>query len=179
MLWKIEYLMVRNNFLVSNSGVRLLLRKLRCHLHHHQKLNFPGSNHSTTAVKKHNLITPGGCLTLTSGTAALKPGKGASVGGALNGGVIVLTEGLASDLAESRVRVNVVVPGLEKSELWDKLGKTEEEQKQIFEKADLPVGFVATPDGIAEACLYLAKAKYATGTSVEIGEYLLSILKGF
>jgi NAD(P)-dependent dehydrogenase (short-subunit alcohol dehydrogenase family) len=126
--------MVRNNFLVSNSGVRLLLRKLRCHLHHHQKLNFPGSNHSTTAVKKHSLITPGGCLTLTSGTAALKPGKGASVGGALNGGVIVLTEGLASDLAESRVRVNVVVPGLEKSELWDKLGKTEEEQKQIFEK---------------------------------------------
>jgi NAD(P)-dependent dehydrogenase (short-subunit alcohol dehydrogenase family) len=124
-------------------------------------------------VKKHNLITPGGSLTLTSGTAALKPGKGASVGGALNGGVIVLTKGLASDLAENRVRVNVVVPGLVKSELWEKLGKTVEEQKQIFEKTDLPVGFVASPDDIAEAYLYLAKAEYATGTSVEIGKFFM------
>ncbi|EPE31322.1 NAD(P)-binding Rossmann-fold containing protein [Glarea lozoyensis ATCC 20868] len=121
------------------------------------------------AVKKHNLIKPGGSLTLTSGTAALKPGKGAATGGALNAGVIVLTKGLASDLAENRVRVNVVVPGLVKSELWGKLGKTEEEQQKIFEASDLPVGFVATPDDIAEAYLYLAKADYATGTSVEIG----------
>jgi NAD(P)-dependent dehydrogenase (short-subunit alcohol dehydrogenase family) len=122
------------------------------------------------AVKKHNLINRGGSLTLTSGTAALKPGKGAATGGALNAGVIVLTKGLASDLAENRVRVNVVVPGLVKSELWGKLGKTEEEQRKIFEGSDLPVGFVATPDDIAEAYLYLAKADYATGTSVEIGE---------
>lgn len=122
------------------------------------------------AVKKHNLIKAGGSLTLTSGTAALKPGKGASTGGALNGGVISLTKGLAGDLAESKVRVNVVIPGLVKTELWDKLGKSKEEQKELFENTKLPVGFVATPDDIAEAYLYLAKADYATGTSVEIGE---------
>lgn len=109
-------------------------------------------------------------MILTSGTAALKPGKGASTGGALNAGVITLTQGLASDLAEDKVRVNVVVPGLVKTELWGKLGKTEEEQKGIFENTKLPVGFVATPEDIAEAYLYLAKADYATGTSVEIGE---------
>ncbi|KAH8659358.1 hypothetical protein BGZ60DRAFT_415105 [Tricladium varicosporioides] len=120
------------------------------------------------AVKKHNLINSGGSLTLTSGTAALKPGKGASTGGALNGGVVVLSKGLASDLAENRVRVNVVLPGLVKTELWGKLGQSEEKQKETFEKVNLPVGFVATPDDIAEAYLYLAKADYATGTEVEI-----------
>ncbi|TVY38072.1 Short-chain dehydrogenase/reductase [Lachnellula occidentalis] len=120
------------------------------------------------AVKKYDIINPGGSLTLTSGTAALKPGKGASTGGALNGGVISLTKGLAGDLAEKKIRVNVVTPGLVKSELWTKMGQTEQEQQETFKKTSLPVGFVATPDDIAEAYLYLAKADYATGTSVEI-----------
>ncbi|TVY14722.1 Short-chain dehydrogenase/reductase ATR9 [Lachnellula arida] len=124
------------------------------------------------AVKKYDIINPGGSLTLTSGTAALKPGKGASTGGALNGGVISLTKGLAGDLAEKKIRVNVVTPGLVKSELWAKMGKTEQEQQETFERTSLPVGFVATPDDIAEAYLYLAKADYATGTSIEIGEWL-------
>jgi len=120
------------------------------------------------AVKKYNLINPGGSLTLTSGMAALKPGKGASTGGGLNGGVISLTTGLACDLAEKKIRVNVVVPGLVRTELWDKLGKSKMEQDELFNNANLPVGFVATPDDIAEAYLYLAKADYATGTSVQI-----------
>ncbi len=127
-----------------------------------------GRGLTSAAVKKYDIIKPGGSLTLTSGTAALKPGTGASTGGGLNGGVLSLTKGLAGDLADKRIRVNVVTPGLVKTELWGKLGKTEEEQKAQFEKANLPVGFVATPDDIAEAYLYLVKADYATGTSVEI-----------
>lgn len=123
-----------------------------------------------TAVAKYDLIKPGGSLTLTSGGAAYKPGKGAAAGGALNGGLISLTKGLAGDLAEKKVRVNIVVPGLVKTELWTKLGRTEEQQKTQFENTKLPVGFVATPEDIAEAYLYLVKADYATGTVVDIGE---------
>jgi len=36
------------------------------------------------AVKKYDIIKPGGSLALTSGGAALKHGKGASMGGGLN-----------------------------------------------------------------------------------------------
>ena len=82
--------------------------------------------------------------------------------------MISLTKGLAGDLSKKRIRVNVVVPGLVKTELWGKLGKTEEQQKEQFENTKLPVGFVAVPDDIAEAYLYLVKADYATGTSIEI-----------
>lgn len=88
----------------------------------------------------------------------------------MNAGVIALTKGLAADLAENKVRVNVVVPGLVKTELWGKLGQSEEKQQETF-KTELPVGFVATPDDISEAYLYLAKADYATGTSIEIGKF--------
>ena len=105
---------------------------------------------------------------MTSGGAALKPGKGASTGAGLNGGVLSLTKGLAGDLADKKIRVNVVTPGLVMTELWDKMGQSKEEQKEQFAKANLPVGFVADADGIAEAYLYLVKADYATGTNVII-----------
>jgi len=90
----------------------------------------------------------------------------------LNGGVLSLTVGLASDLAEKKIRVNCVVPGLVKTELWDKQGKTGEEQKEQFEAAAkaLPVGFVATAEDVAEAYLYCVRADYATGTCVQIGK---------
>lgn len=129
------------------------------------------------AVAKFDIIRKGGSLTLTSGTAGIKPGKGAAGGSALNGGLLSLTKALAGDLAEKKIRVNTVVPGLVKTELWDKQGKTAEEQKELFDKASqtLPVGFVATPEHIAEAYLYTIRADYATGTLVEIGKCTASV----
>jgi NAD(P)-dependent dehydrogenase (short-subunit alcohol dehydrogenase family) len=122
------------------------------------------------AVAKHEIIKPGGSLTLTSGGAAIRPGKGASIGGALNAGLLTLTKGLAGELAEKRIRVNTVIPGLVKTELWDKLGHSKEKQEQIFrERSDtIPVGFVGEPDDIAEAYLYLVRANYANGSLVVI-----------
>ncbi|KAL3426795.1 short chain dehydrogenase/reductase family [Phlyctema vagabunda] len=122
------------------------------------------------AVQKYDIIGPGGSLTLTSGIAAHKPGKGASVGGALNGGVLSLTLGLANDLAEKKIRVNTVVPGLVKTELWDKLGRSPEQQQEDFASASkkLPVGFVATPRDIAEAYVFCVRADFATGTLLTI-----------
>ena len=121
-----------------------------------------------SAIAKHDIINPGGSLTLTSGGAALRPGKGAAVGAALNGGLFPLTTGLAGDLAAKKIRVNVVTPGMVQTELWGKMGRTEEQQKEQFAKTTLPVGFVATPEDIAEAYLYLVKADYATGSNVVI-----------
>lgn len=109
-------------------------------------------------------------MTLTSGTAGIKPGKEASVGGALNGGVLSLTKGLASELAEKKIRVNTVVPGLVKTELWDKIWDESKKEELFNSGKNLPVGFVATPDDIAEAYIYLIRANYATGTLVTIGE---------
>ena len=66
------------------------------------------------------------------------------------------------------------MPGLVQTELWDKLGHSEEKKKELYEAGakKLPVGFVATPDDVAEAYLYLVRADYANGTVVVIGEFL-------
>ena len=131
------------------------------------------------SVIKYDIINPGGSLTLTSGTAAIKPGTDAAIGGGLNGGVLSMTKGLANDLKSKKIRVNCVVPGLVQTELWAKMGRSEEETVEQVEKMakTLPVGFVATPEHIAEAYLYVVRADYATGTFVEIGEYRITIIK--
>jgi NAD(P)-dependent dehydrogenase (short-subunit alcohol dehydrogenase family) len=86
--------------------------------------------------------------------AAIKPGPNASISGALNGAVLSLTTGLATDLAAKKIRVNTVVPALVQTELWDKQGKNKEQQEKEFKEAAerLPVGFVATPGDIAVFC---------------------------
>ncbi|KAK1752936.1 hypothetical protein QBC47DRAFT_326689 [Echria macrotheca] len=133
-------------------------------------VKFWGSFVVAKALAKHDIVKPGGSLTLTSGTAALRPKKGTAVGSALNAGVIAATAGLAHELTDKKIRVNTVVPGLVKTELWDKLGISgDKKQKMIDEGAKaLPVGFVAGPEEVAEAYLYLVRADYANGTTVVI-----------
>jgi len=133
-------------------------------------VKFWGSAMTGKVVSKYDIIKPGGSLTLTSGTGAMKPGTTASVGGALNAGLFTMTTGLANELKEKKIRVNCVVPGMVITELWDKMGSSKEQQKSMFEKSatNLPVGFVATPEDIAEAYLYAIRADYANGTLITI-----------
>ena len=48
-----------------------------------------------------------------------------------------------------------VVPGAVITELWDKMGQSQEQQKANFEKAaeKLSVGFVATPEDVSLPCV--------------------------
>ncbi|KAK4450181.1 hypothetical protein QBC34DRAFT_324243 [Podospora aff. communis PSN243] len=133
-------------------------------------VKFWGSFVVGKALARHDIVKPGGSLTLTSGAAALRPKKGAAIGSALNAGVIASAAALADELSGKRVRVNTVVPGLVRTELWDKLGHSKEKQDEIFESGakKLPVGFVATPEDVAEAYLYLVRADYSNGATIVI-----------
>ncbi|KAK4224527.1 oxidoreductase [Podospora fimiseda] len=133
-------------------------------------VKFWGSILVAKLIAKHDIILPGGSLTLTSGAAALRPKAGAAIGGALNGGLITITAALADELRGKRVRVNTVVPGLVRTPLLGKLGHDEEKQKEIYEEAErtLSVGFVAGPEEVAEAYLYAVRAGYANGSVVVI-----------
>lgn len=135
-------------------------------------VKFWGSVVVAKALAKHDIVSPGGSLTLTSGVAGVRGSTDASVGGAMNGGVISLTKGLAMDLAAKRIRVNTVVPGVCQTELWDKQGHSKQAQEEVLAKfaAELSVGFVGSPEGVAETYLFFIRANYANGTTVIIGE---------
>jgi NAD(P)-dependent dehydrogenase (short-subunit alcohol dehydrogenase family) len=89
--------------------------------------------------------------------------------------VISLTASLADELTAKRIRVNTVVPGFVKTELWDKQGHSKERQDEIFEARakELSVGFVASPEDIAESYLYLIRADFANASVVVIGKCFL------
>lgn len=105
-------------------------------------------------------------MVLTTGIAGQRPMPGTSVAAALCGAMESLTRALALELAP--IRVNVVSPGVVRTELWRDL--SEKDRKGLFESssASLPVGRVGEPDDIAEAYLYLMRSGYSTGSVVVV-----------
>jgi NAD(P)-dependent dehydrogenase (short-subunit alcohol dehydrogenase family) len=77
-----------------------------------------------------------------------------------------LTRALALELAP--LRVNVVAPGVVRTELWRELG--DEHRDGLFESVagSLPVGRIGEPEDIAEAYLYLMRGGYSTGSTVVV-----------
>ncbi|MET9408513.1 SDR family oxidoreductase [Streptomyces sp. NPDC002935] len=111
-------------------------------------------------------IREGGSVVLTTGTAGRRPMPGTSVAASLCGAMESLTRALALELAP--VRVNVVSPGVVRTELWRDL--PEEDRDGLFTSAaaSLPVGRVGEPEDIAEAYLYLMRGGYSTGSVVVV-----------
>ncbi|TXS48716.1 SDR family oxidoreductase [Streptomyces sp. uw30] len=120
-----------------------------------------------TAVKHGaGSIRPGGSVVLTTGTAARRPMPGTSVAASLCGAMESLTRALALELAP--VRVNVVSPGVVRTELWRELPEAEREGLYTSSAASLPVGRVGAPEDVAEAYLYLMRGGYSTGSVVVV-----------
>lgn len=108
--------------------------------------------------------SPRSSLTLTTGTQSRRPVPSFSVIAGNSAGVEGLARGFAVALAP--VRVNSVMPGAVKTELF---GAVPEDQLpgmlEIF-KRDSLLGTVGTPEELAEAYVYLMKDSFATGTTV-------------
>lgn len=120
-----------------------------------------------TAVKHGApMIRAGGSVVLTTGTAGRRPMPGTTVAASLCGAMESLTRALALELAP--LRVNVVSPGVVRTELWRDLPT--EDRDGLFASAagSLPVGRPGEPEDIAEAYLYLMRGGYTTGSVVVV-----------
>jgi len=117
-------------------------------------------------------INKGGSITLTSGCASLRPGKGWSVIASVCAAMEGFTRALAIELAP--VRVNLVMPGVVRTDLWEGMENAEREGMYNHLSDQLPVKYVAGPEDIAQSYLYLMLQKYSTGqTVVADGGYVL------
>ncbi|OBC17139.1 short-chain dehydrogenase [Mycobacterium sp. 852013-50091_SCH5140682] len=110
-------------------------------------------------------ITPGGSITLTSGTAAERPGLGVlptAVCGAMN----AMTRALALELAP--LRVNTVAPGPIRTPLWDTLSETD--RQAIYDQfaSQLPVGRIGEAGDTARAYVYLMEQEFGTGVVLTV-----------
>ncbi|MFJ5641770.1 SDR family oxidoreductase [Streptomyces sp. NPDC093223] len=111
-------------------------------------------------------IRAGGSVVLTTGTAGQRPLPGSSVASALCGAMESLTRALAVELAP--VRVNVVSPGVVRTDLWRTLPEATREELYRSSAESLPVGRMGEPADVAEAYLYLMRGGYSTGSVVVV-----------
>jgi NAD(P)-dependent dehydrogenase (short-subunit alcohol dehydrogenase family) len=111
-------------------------------------------------------IKAGGSINLTSGIAGARPGKGWALAASICGSMEGLVRAAAVELAP--IRVNSVVPGVVKTNLWNSLSETDRENLYKTVGDSLPLGRVGEAEDIAQAFLYLMKQTFGTGVNMVI-----------
>jgi NAD(P)-dependent dehydrogenase (short-subunit alcohol dehydrogenase family) len=111
-------------------------------------------------------LREGGSITLTSGVSAERPGKGWSLGASICSAMEGFTRAMAVELAP--IRVNIVSPGIVKTDLWSGMSAEDREGMYVAAGNTLPVKMVAGPEEIALTYLYLMNQPYATGQTVVV-----------
>jgi NAD(P)-dependent dehydrogenase (short-subunit alcohol dehydrogenase family) len=123
----------------------------------------------------------GGVIVNIGSTVALRPSKDVSAYVAAKAGLVGLTRSLALEWAP-RVRVNLVSPGLLRTELVEETYGTD----PAAVERTVPMGRFATTEDVAAACLLLASpaASYVTGAELVVdggGEepaWLAAVVRG-
>lgn len=111
-------------------------------------------------------VNDGGSLTFVSGFLSNRPSPASVLQGAINAALDALVRGLA--LERAPVRVNSVSPGLIDTPLWG--GMAAADREGLFERtaAKLPARRVGQAEDIAEAILFVATNRFATGSTVTV-----------
>ena len=120
----------------------------------------------------------GGCIINIASVSTLRPSPGTAAYGAAKAGLVNLGASLAVEWAP-RVRVNAVVVGLTQTEQAHLHYGDEDGIAAVG--ATIPLGRMALPSDIGDACLFLASplASYVSGTSFAVhggGEKPLSLI---
>jgi NAD(P)-dependent dehydrogenase (short-subunit alcohol dehydrogenase family) len=111
--------------------------------------------------------TGGGVVVNVASVSGLRPSPGTAAYGAAKAGLIHLTQTLAVEWAP-KVRVNAVTPGLVRTEQSHLHYGDEAGIAAVA--ATVPLGSLAEPDDVAEACFFLASpaARYVSGSNLVV-----------
>ncbi|MFG1392289.1 SDR family NAD(P)-dependent oxidoreductase [Xanthobacter agilis] len=162
----------RVDILINNAGVSQPLRLMDSTAADWDVVmnsSLRGSYHMSRAVVPHMRWRRTGAIVCMGSVAAQR--GGGVLGGphyaAAKGGVQTLAKAMARELAPDGIRVNAVAPGLVDTELL--VGKISDEGKEAVARST-PLGRLAVPLDIANACLYLASdlASYVTGVVIDV-----------
>lgn len=112
------------------------------------------------------VLRAGGSITLTSGTAADRPGAGWALGASVCGAMNSLTRALAVELAP--LRVNAVAPGVVRSPLWSAM--PEQDRRAMYDSVAgaAPLGRVAEVADVALAYVYAMEQVHGTGAILTV-----------
>jgi meso-butanediol dehydrogenase / (S,S)-butanediol dehydrogenase / diacetyl reductase len=127
----------------------------------------------TTRAAFRTMQSRGGSLLVMSSVAGLEGTPGLGAYGAAKAGVLQLVKTLALEGARFRIRANAVCPVWTETPMVDsfvKLMGLGPEAGRARLRKDIPLGRLASPDDVANACLYLAsdEASFVTGITLPV-----------
>jgi len=111
-------------------------------------------------------INTGGSITLTGGITSIRPGKGWSVATSICAAMEGFTRAMAVELAP--IRVNMVSPGVVKTNLWNDMPNADRESFYTNVGSGLLVKRVGEAEDIAQTYLYLIRQQFSTGQMVVV-----------
>ena len=106
-------------------------------------------------------INAGGSVVLTGGIVSTRPNAGWSIGASICAAMDGFTRAMAVELAP--VRVNLVSPGVIRTNLWSSIAETERDAFYEQVATALPVRHVGEAAQVAQAYIYLMKQPFVTG----------------
>lgn len=112
------------------------------------------------------LINQGGSICLTSGIASLRPLPGWALASSICGAMEGFCRAMAVELAP--IRVNVVLPGVIRTNLWNNMSDQRREGFYQSVSSSLPVRRIGEAEDIAQTFLFLMKQGFATGQTVVV-----------
>lgn len=113
----------------------------------------------------------GGVVVNVGSTAGIRPRRGLTWYNSTKGAVNLATRSLAVELAPQKIRVNCVAPVMGATALLESfMGVPDTPENRARFIATIPLGRLAEPKDIANACLYLAsdEAEFVTGVVLEV-----------
>jgi NAD(P)-dependent dehydrogenase (short-subunit alcohol dehydrogenase family) len=111
-------------------------------------------------------IKAGGSISLTSGTASIRPGAGWALASSICGAVEGFVKAMAVELAP--IRVNCVVPGVVRTNLWDAMPQGDRDAMYDYLGNQLLLKRVGEAQDVARGFLYLMEQSFGTGQSLLI-----------
>jgi NAD(P)-dependent dehydrogenase (short-subunit alcohol dehydrogenase family) len=154
--------------LVFTAGERLRLTPLAATELGEARRRFDLRYWGALAAAQHAVprLRAGGSIVFTGGSAAKRAPSGWSVAASICGAMEALTRALAVELAP--IRVNLVAPGLVRTELWAELPDDDREALFRAYGQKLPVGRVGEPADVAQTYLSLMSNGYTSGQIVTV-----------
>lgn len=109
-----------------------------------------------------------GKLIFTSSVHQLIPWPGHVNYAAAKGGLKLLMESMALELAEEKIRINAIAPGAIKTDINADVWQRAEGRKQMLEL--IPYGRIGEPEDVAKAAVWLAsdESDYVVGTTLYV-----------
>ncbi|WP_444756696.1 SDR family NAD(P)-dependent oxidoreductase [Pseudomonas sp. A014] len=160
------------DILINNAGVSQPFRLMASTMDDYElvmDVSLRGAFNMSRALVPHLRARRSGVI-VNMGSVAAQRGGGVLGGphySAAKGGAQTLAKAMARELAPDGIRVNAIAPGLVDTELL--VGKLTDEGRQAA-LAATPLGRLALPKDIADACLFLSSdlSSYVTGVVLDV-----------